>query len=671
MCYFGLMSDYIIVSELVVKDSTSGPVALIGRRIQKLEVIAAQVSKAMTRALDAPFKALASGKGLGAVGRSLDSLTKKADASLTKMERRAATAGRSISTSLARGFSGRGRMGTLGPSMPSMPAPMALPGLGSAGAATDGGGGFGGLLAGASALAGLGGMVGGVISLNNELDQANAGMATLISGITGTGIADSMLIAKDVVKDLRKDAAVGVGELSNYVEGFQKIMGPGLTGGASLDQMRDLTRTSLAAGFAMRGGAGLEQAPMDIVQALTGGVNDRQTPIALAALQAIGQDVSKFNDMKMKDKIDTLVEGFGKFDAGVAVMGKTWEAQTSTFQDVLKEVIRTVTRPIFDAWLGRLQQTNEWLAKNQDLIFRNAELIRDTVAKGWEFATNNLRAYGSALAAVLAMQAAGGAAGVAGGMGKVSKGASGVAGIPAALKDPLGIGSLMGTAGATKGILPALEGVGGAMTKVVGPVALLTTIVMSLFGALAEWPALGLFLSEVTAQFMGSLAMLGASFGSLTAKGSILNMVGGVLMLALGGLVMLFTWVVKGVTALVYALGFLAQALGAVVKAIGMAVTGDFAGAWEALKGIGGMADTFGTALKGLSEDLIQPPKAPNLEPPGGSKDLAKNGNVTNVNGPVNIVIRTETMDDPARVSLSMESVFTLLSRNPTQARRN
>jgi hypothetical protein len=669
------MSDYIIVSELVVKDNTSGPVALIGRRIQKLEVIAAQVSKAMTRALNAPFKALASGKGLGAVGRSLDSLTKKADASLTKMERRAATAGRSISTSLARGFSGRGRMGTLGPSM-AAPAPMPMLGGGGGGGgglggAMDGGGGFGGLLAGAGALAGLGGMVSGVISLNNELDQANAGMATLISGITGTGIADSMEIARDVVKDLRKDAAVGVGELSNYVEGFQKIMGPGLTGGASLEQMRDLTRTSLAAGFAMRGGAGLEQAPMDIVQALTGGVNDRQTPIALAALQAIGQDVSKFNDMKMKDKIDTLVEGFGKFDAGVAVMGKTWEAQSSTFIDVLKEVVRTVTRPIFETWLGKLQATNEWLSKNQDLIFRNAELIRDAVGKGWAFATENLRSYAQVLASVVALQAAGGVAGVAGGMGKVSKGASGVAGIPAALKDPLGIGSMMGVAGATKGVLPAFTALGNVLSKVVAPVAIVTTVVTSLFGALAEWPVLGAFLAEVSAQFMGSLAMLGASFGSLTAKGSILNMVGGVLVLAFSGLIMLFTWVVQGVTALVLALGGLAQVLGAVVTAIGQALMGDFKGAWDTLKGIGGIASETFDSMKKITDDLLQPPKEPNLEPPGESKDLAKNKSVTNINGPVSIVVRAETMEDPARVAFSMETVFSALSRNPTQARRS
>ncbi|MEQ1731089.1 MAG: hypothetical protein ABL982_22195, partial [Vicinamibacterales bacterium] len=225
-----------------------------------------------------------------------------------------------------------------------------------------------GAFAGIAGIAGIGSLVKQVVGLNSEIQNAEFGIASLFSSLAKMPMNQALGLAKDQLKGLRQEAAAGVGELSDYVEGFQMILGPAGAAGASVDKVRELNRLSLAAGFALRGQAGLKQAPLDIVQALTSGAHDRTTPIVEQALRSVGISDTKFNAMGSNAKIEALLKGFGTFKAAAEAMGGTWDAKMATFRDAVKDIARIVTEPLFNKWTDDLTDANNWLQRNRALI---------------------------------------------------------------------------------------------------------------------------------------------------------------------------------------------------------------------------------------------------------------------------------------------------------------
>lgn len=527
----------------------------------------------------------------------------------------------------------------------------------------------------------------GIIGLNDEVRTANAGMATLIGGIANMPISDAMGVARQQVAGLREDAAKGVGELDNYIRGFQMLLGPGLSGGASFQQLRDLTRNSLAAGFAMRGGAGLEQAPMDIVQALTSGVNDRQTPIAMAALTALSLNkeltktlgkteqaalkafsrgnASPFNALKTAKQIDVLNLAFGTFSEGVELMGQSWEAQMGTFRDGVREVLRTVTEPIYDRWLLGLNKANDWLAKNQDRLQVIAQIAGEKLASAWDHIVRQAGTYLALVAAASTYQAVGGRAGLAGaGQGLAGAVGSG-RGLAGRFSTGLGLGG---------DIFGALRGLAGTAGRLAGPLALVTALFLGIKGAIGEYPQIFTMLGAAGAQFLAVAAEVGNAFGVLTGEGSALNLVGAALGVALTGVVKVGSVLLGVIGALVTGFGFMVRALGGLLKAMVLASTHDFVGAKDALGGIGDasiqskkqLKALFDVAAKGLAFEAPTTPELPDVD---GAK---KGGTVVNNNfsGPMKIEITAESMEDPARVAVAVETVLERLQKYPTQGPR-
>jgi hypothetical protein len=260
-----------------------------------------------------------------------------------------------------------------------------------------------------------------VIDLNSSIEEATFGMASLFSATTGMGIADSLGLAREQVQGLREDAAVGVGELENYLEGFQMLLAPVLQAGGTTDMVRSLTKNALAAGFALRGQEGLRLAPMDIQQALTQGLGDRTTPIAMAAVRAMGMSSEKFNALDTAKKIEVLGEAFGKFAPGVELMGKSWSAQMSTFRDGVSETVRAVTRPLFDRWSQGLQDVNKWLSASKEDLADIADRIAPKLVASWDLLAGHTKEISAALLGIGAAAGVGGFM-AAGGFGALAAG---------------------------------------------------------------------------------------------------------------------------------------------------------------------------------------------------------------------------------------------------------
>jgi hypothetical protein len=118
-------------------------------------------------------------------------------------------------------------------------------------AATGAGSRIGQLFALIGGAAGLGYMAKGIVRINSSLQDAQNGLATLYSAMNGADIGRSLRAAQVDVKDLTHAAAVGVGELSDYADAFQRILGPGLAAGASRDTLKKLSAGAVAAAGAV------------------------------------------------------------------------------------------------------------------------------------------------------------------------------------------------------------------------------------------------------------------------------------------------------------------------------------------------------------------------------------------------------------------------------------
>jgi hypothetical protein len=516
--------------------------------------------------------------------------------------------------------------------------------------------------------AGIGMAVKGIVGLNSEIETATNGMATLFSAFTGAPIDQSLGRAKGILGDLRKDAKAGVGELTNYTEGFQKIFGA--TGGAVDDQsVRQLTRNALAAGFALRGNEGLALAPMDIAQALSGGVSRAETPIVMTALQSIGMSAEKFNKLDPAKKVETLNKAFGGFAGGVELMGKSWDAQFSTLLDNVKELARTATKPLFDRWSEKLREINEWFAAHEEDLADVVQVWGRRLLDLWDQLITKAGIYagivvGSALAPSLAPGAKTAAGGIAAGARFVGQAAS--------ASKMVGVGTMASLLGPTAmgAIQAALAAVGATFSTVVLPVVAIIGIIAlaigGMYGALQEWSGLFDALTASIAFVTDALGELFGAFGSLVGQGSILNMIGGVLVGVLTALLFVFGGLVKAAALFVETLGLLLRLLGAGAKMAYAAMTGDVVGGILAQTEGQRAIDEYRMRAGGILGLLPQPGEGggetttPPVTTPGD----------TNINGPITITVKAEVNEDPARVAVAFDEVLGNLERYRRQPRR-
>lgn len=509
-----------------------------------------------------------------------------------------------------------------------------------------------------------------IVGLNSEIEQARSGLAGLYTAQTGLPIAESLKIARAELAHLRKDAALGVGELGDYLTTYQGIVGVALPLGANVDQMRALTRNALAAGFAMQGERGLANAGIDVQQAMGGQVGDRTTPIVMAALRASGMSAEAFRALKPEERIDALNTAFGKFGPAVELMGKSWSAQSSTLLDNTKELVRTATLPLFEVWSEKLRAANDWMAANRDTINEVAGTVGQRLVKLWDHLIRQASTYAAIVAgAALAQPVAGLAGGARGAFGTVAEGARWGASLPG--RNGF-LGKLGGAAAGGIGeVLAMLPQVGTAFLGVAGPIAAVVTIVLSVVGAMREYVEVSAFVGSSIAYVVESFGSLGVAFEGLTSKGSALNLVGAALLGTLGGLAVLLGGVVRTIATIVVFLGAALVVLGETIKGLYFAATGQWDKAMESastrVDAVTSLPEKFAAvwatgedaAGKGKDEEGGEIPKLP-----------VKAGGNTIIQGDVNLQVKTEVNADPARVMRAFDEGISHLAIYKRQAAR-
>lgn len=494
-----------------------------------------------------------------------------------------------------------------------------------------------GAFAGAASLQGLRVLVGGIVGLHTEVQNAEMGIASLLSAMGGATMPDAIRMSSALLKDLQKDAAAGVGELGDYTSGIQQLLGPGLGVGKSIEDIRQLNRLALTAGFALRGQEGLKLVGFDLQQAMTQGVGDRTTPIVNQALRSVGITNEKFNRLGKAERWDALTKAFGTFGAAADEMGKTWDAQAATMKDGLKGIARDATSGLFESWAGDLQRANKWLEANRTVMQDMAVRLGARLKEAW----------------------AGGRA-TAGGV------ASGGVGLAAAGVGMRGGGIVAGIAGIAGGAGMLLAGGIGAF---VGFVGMAVSTAVQQFAWLREYLAGSFY--QLTEAFFG----LGSRLAAF-AQSPVMAWIGAGFGATVGFFLNVLTVFVRGINAFIDMVSTGLDMWVYVFKGVAAAMSGDASGTYAAKNNFDILrdqqAEQFMKAFDDMDilDNLVAPP--PPLLSTGGVENVGGAGNgglrpppVINVD---KVEIKAERVDDPASVVESFERLTEYLNRYPRTA---
>lgn len=173
---------------------------------------------------------------------------------------------------------------------------------------------------------------------------------------------------RSIIAQLNEDAARGVGELDNYVQTFSLLFQPLSATGAGAGRIRDITRLAIASGAAARGREGMQLAGIDVVQALAGNVNPRESQVVFPALQAAGIDVEAFRAADQTQRVALLEQAFGAFSGAADLFGQTFEAQADTLRDSIRQVGREAADLPFVRMKRVLMDVNGTIKRNDSLI---------------------------------------------------------------------------------------------------------------------------------------------------------------------------------------------------------------------------------------------------------------------------------------------------------------
>lgn len=295
-------------------------------------------------------------------------------------------------------------------------------------------------------------VVGAMLHIQTSMQNAEISIAGMFAAMSNSTVPEVMGMARDVIRELRVDAAAGAGEIQDYVDAYQRLLGPVLAVGGSLEDVREITRLAMGTGFAMRGREGMQLAALDILQGLQGGLSPAESQILAPLLGMSGKSLETLNKARGHEKMVIILDALRQMAPAVDAMGDTWDAQMASLQDQVKELILIATSPIFERWTDHLRNANDWLAQNRDTVREMAEVWGRRLLETWDELIDRGPELGRALAAA---GVAGGVAQIGSSTGAWSALAAGVRGRVAAMPGLGGGATAAGTGGAAGGFAVA------------------------------------------------------------------------------------------------------------------------------------------------------------------------------------------------------------------------
>jgi hypothetical protein len=211
-------------------------------------------------------------------------------------------------------------------------------------------------------------MVGGMLDFQRSVEQTRIGLQSIISAIDGISFEEARASAEAVWKALAEDALRSTATTQEMFDIFQGIVGPIRAAGQSLQTVRDITNSTVAAASAL--GVDFAQAQRDIGLMVRGtaGMDTRLFSL-LRSMNLINQTTEEWNrNLTTQERITELQRALGNFDEAAAAYGQSFAGVTSSFRDIVQQLSASLAGPVFEQVTAFLNRINNLILANRDAI---------------------------------------------------------------------------------------------------------------------------------------------------------------------------------------------------------------------------------------------------------------------------------------------------------------
>lgn len=212
-----------------------------------------------------------------------------------------------------------------------------------------------------------------LVDYGENLHQAKISVAALItesmnlSNMRGPeAFIYSMGVAGEQVEELRKAAALGLGDFTDYMRAYQLMMIPVGKSGGSLNDVVEMAR--LMVPVAMSLGQDVQTAAMQTSQMFMGNARN-----VMQFLKLMDIDPKQTNALAKSQEgrgqlLDMMLTKMRAWAPAAEEFGKTLEAQIDTLKDNLSYIFMNLGEPLRQAMTRGVIEANEWIEKNQDRL---------------------------------------------------------------------------------------------------------------------------------------------------------------------------------------------------------------------------------------------------------------------------------------------------------------
>ncbi len=204
-----------------------------------------------------------------------------------------------------------------------------------------------------------------VIGLNAQLESTTMSLGAIFGaqGVTKT-VPEGMRLAQDTIAKMRVDAQKLPGEFEDLMQIFTLGATPAFQNGLSVEKWRGLSSQAMAAAKAT--GMDMGQAARELSHLLEGRAGAQN--VFGTKLGFSGDEAKKFNKLGVDERVAALTQALGKYQGAIDLFGSSWDAQTSTLTDNIKQFGLVLGKETFEEIKKTLADVNAWFDANRQEI---------------------------------------------------------------------------------------------------------------------------------------------------------------------------------------------------------------------------------------------------------------------------------------------------------------
>jgi len=213
----------------------------------------------------------------------------------------------------------------------------------------------------------------GVIGLNSELETTKVSLgAVLNASDQAKGIEDGVEKAAGWIAQMKKDARDLPGEFEDLLGIVQSSSGAAFNAGMDVPHFEKVASSVMAASKALH--VQTDQAGRELAQLFEGRAGAHNVLGVRLKIDAhkMYEDLDgvkkHFKDLTAEGRVKAIEDAVGKFEPAIKAFGNTYDAQSSTLVDNVKNLIQIGTKELFGRVVNDLGEINDWFANNRDTV---------------------------------------------------------------------------------------------------------------------------------------------------------------------------------------------------------------------------------------------------------------------------------------------------------------